>query len=104
MTAYEDAEPLAVWEAAFLGWDWEAYEKEDDGVYYGRVKSPLTYDRWEWGYFTEDQLRTAGAYRTDGEDAPQRFPDGGVIEDLSRVELYETVVDAVQAMDDGGDA
>ena len=33
----------------------------------------------------------------------KRFPDGGVIEDLSRIELYETVADAVQAMDDGGD-
>ena len=47
-----------MWEAAFLGWTWEASEKEDDeGLYYGRVSSPLTYDTWEYGYFTEEQLR-----------------------------------------------
>lgn len=60
-------------------WEWEAYDKADDGRYYGRVKSPQTYGRWEWGYFTDDQLRTAGAYRTDTDidsDEPL-FPDGG---------------------------
>jgi hypothetical protein len=80
MTDYDDEEPLAAWEAAFLpDWEWEAYEKEDDGIYFGRVKSPNTYGRWEYGTFSQDQLETAGAYRTDtglDEDA-ELFPDGG---------------------------
>jgi hypothetical protein len=43
------------------------------------VKSPNTYDEWEYGYFTQDQLEEAGAYRVDediGSDEPL-FPDGG---------------------------
>jgi hypothetical protein len=76
---YDDETPFAQWEAALLpDWTWEAYEKEEQGRYYGRVKSPLTYGNWEWGTFTEEQLRTAGAYRTDtdGDDA-ELYPDGG---------------------------
>jgi len=95
---------LATWEAAFLGWTWEAFEKEDDGLYYGRVSSPLTYDTWEYGYFTEEQLRTAGAYRTDVEvdDDEELFPDGGHREDSAQVKLYETELDAFFE-DNGGD-
>ena len=84
-------EPLAVWEALLLpGWRWEAFEKEDDedGLYYGRVKSSKTYGEWEWGYFTEDQLEEAGAYRVDTEiEDGELFPDGGYPEDLA--DLYE---------------
>jgi len=80
ITDYDEEEPLAAWEAAFLpDWEWEAYEKEDDGVYFGRVKSPNTYGRWEYGSFSQDELETAGAYRTDtdlDEDA-ELVPDGG---------------------------
>ena len=46
MTDYDDEEPLAQWEAAFLpDWEWEAYDKveEDDGIFFERVKSPDTY-------------------------------------------------------------
>ena len=64
---YDDEEPLAVWEALLLpGWQWEAYEKEEEeNRYFGRVKSPNTYGRWEYGYFNREQLKTAGAYRVD---------------------------------------
>jgi len=96
ITDYDDEEPLASWEAAFLpDWTWEAYDKEDGGLYFGRVKSPNTYDKWEYGYFSEDQLKQAGAYRVDldpDDDAPL-FPDGGQIEDL--VGVYETELEAL---------
>ena len=96
---------MATWEAAFLGWTWEAFEKEDDGLYYGRVSSPLTYHTWEYGYFTEEQLRTAGAYRTDVEvdDDEELFPDGGYREDPAQIKLYETELDALLE-DQGGDS
>lgn len=57
-------------------WEWEAYDKEEDGLYFGRVRSPNTYGKWEYGYFSQEQLEKAGAYRTDTEDGPL-FPDGG---------------------------
>jgi hypothetical protein len=87
---------LARWEALLLpDWTWEAYRKADDGLYFGRVKSPKTYDNWEYGYFTQEQLEEAEAYRTDvnidsGEDL---FPDGGTAEDL--VGVYETELEAL---------
>jgi len=76
-------------------WRWEALEKEDDGLYYGRVKSPKTYDQWEYGYFSQDQLEEANAYRVDvdidsGDDL---FPDGGEIQDI--VGVYETELEAM---------
>lgn len=96
MTDYDDEDPIASWEAAFLpNWEWEAYDKEQEDVYFGRVKSPNTYGRWEYGYFTQDQLEQAGAYRTDldpSDDEPL-FPDGGEIEDI--VGLYETELEAM---------
>jgi hypothetical protein len=90
---------LAAWEAAFLpDWRWEALEKEEDGVYYGRVRSPQTYGNWEYGYFTEDQLKEAGAYRTDtelGEDT-SLYPDGGQAE---APEVFETELDALHYLE-----
>lgn len=76
-------------------WEWEAYDKEDEGVYFGRVKSPNTYGQWEYGYFTEDQLKQAGAYRSDLEmdDEGELFPDGGRVEDV--VGVYETRLEAM---------
>jgi len=74
-------------------WEWEAYEKDEDGIYFGRVKSPNTYGRWEYGTFSQDQLETAGAYRTDtdlDEDA-ELFPDGGqpiLEDDLEEIWLW----------------
>ena len=78
---FEEDDPLAVWEAAFLAdWEWEAYEVEErdadvvvdeDGetvettIYFGRVKSPNTYGQWEYGSFSAHELRQAGAFRTD---------------------------------------
>lgn len=94
ITDYTDEEPLAAWEALLLpDWTWEAYRKEEDGVYYGRVKSPKTYDEWEYGYFTQNQLEEAGAYRVDTEieDGEEVFPDGGHL--LSQ--LYETELEAL---------
>ena len=68
------------------------------------MSSPLTYDTWEYGYFTEEQLRTVGAYRTDVEvdDDEELFPDGGHREDSAQVKLYETELDAFFE-DNGGD-
>ena len=79
-------------------WRWEAFEKEDEEVYFGRVKSPLTYDTWEWGYFSRDQLREAKAYRTDIDEG-ELFPDGGLPEDLAA--LYETELEALLEYDEG---
>jgi len=74
-------------------WRWEALEKEDEELYYGRVKSPNTYDNWEYGYFTQDQLEEAGAYRVDTSiDEGELFPDGG----FELAEIYETELDALQ--------
>lgn len=102
MTDFDNEDPLASWEAAFLpDWEWEAYEKEDDGLYFGRVKSPNTYGQWEYGYFSQEQLEKAGAYRTDldpDEDTPL-FPDGGIPEE--QVQLYETELEAL--FDERGD-
>lgn len=89
----EEEEPLAAWEALLLpDWRWEAFEKEEEGLYYGRVKSPKTYDNWEWGYFSQSQLERARAYRvdTDLEDEPL-FPDGG----YELTEILETELTAL---------
>lgn len=100
MTDYDDAEPIASWEAVLLPeWRWEAYDKEDDSIYFGRVKSPNTLGKWEYGYFSQEQLEQVGAYRTDtelDEDQPL-FPDGGTPEDVAR--LFETELDALQYLD-----
>jgi hypothetical protein len=101
MTDYSDEEPLARWEALLLpDWTWEAYEKEDEeeGLYFGRVKSPNTYGKWEYGYFSQEQLEEAGAYRVDTsiEDG-ELFPDGGIPEDLA--EVYETELAALDYLE-----
>ena len=63
---------------------------EDEGLYYGRVKSPKTYDQWEYGYFTTEQLEEARAYRVDDiDDNEPVFPDGGL------TEIYETELEAL---------
>jgi len=100
---FEEDEPLASWEAAFLpDWTWEAYEKEDEDLYFGRVKSPNTYDQWEYGYFSTRQLQQAGAYRTDldPDESEPLFPDGGQVDD-SEFKLYETELEAL--LNEGGD-
>jgi len=97
---FDDEEPLAVWEALLLpDWTWEAYEKQEDDLYFGRVKSPNTYDRWEYGYFSREQLETAGAYRVDTPVASDKplFPDGGY--DITAV--IETEFEALQESGDG---
>lgn len=66
------------------------------------MKSPNTYDRWEYGYFSEEQLKQAGAYRVDldpDSDNPL-FPDGGQVEDL--VGVYETELEALLEEGDSG--
>jgi hypothetical protein len=94
-TEDEDEAPIAAWEALLLpNWRWEALEKtEEDNRYFGRVKSPNTYGKWEYGYFTEDQLKEAGAYRVDeGIDSNEPlFPDGG----YTVAEVYETELAAL---------
>lgn len=89
---------MAAWEALLLpDWRWEAFEKEDDGLYYGRVKSPKTYDQWEYGYFTEEQLEEAGAYRVDTsiKEAESLFPDGG----RELADVYETELNALHYLE-----
>lgn len=91
----DEEEPLAAWEALLLpNWRWEALEKDGDGVYYGRVKSPKTYDKWEYGHFTQEQLKEAGAYRVDVdiESGEEPFPDGG----YKLSEVYETELQALE--------
>lgn len=97
---YDDEEPLAVWDALLLpNWRWEAYEKQGENLYFGRVKSPNTYGRWEYGSFSQEQLETAGAYRVDTSiDSEEKlFPDGG--HDLTRV--VEIEFDAYPTSGDG---
>jgi hypothetical protein len=102
LTDYEEEDVLARWEALLLpDWTWEALEKEEEDLYYGRVKSPNTHGKWEYGYFTQNQLEEAGAYRTDveissGEDL---FPDGGYLVS----EIYETELQAIEEELEEGD-
>lgn len=82
-----DETPIATFAATDApGWTWEVLEVEtedadvvlgvEDGepivayttIYFGRVKSPFTHGRWEYGTFTKRDLRQAGATRTDGRD------------------------------------
>jgi len=76
-------------------WRWEALDKTEDDRYYGRVKSPNTYGNWEYGYFSQEQLEKAGAYRTDldPEEDASLYPDGGQIEDV--VGIFETELEAL---------
>jgi hypothetical protein len=96
----DDEEPIAAWEALLLpDWRWEALDKRDDDLYYGRVKSPKTYGNWEYGHFTQEQLKEAGAYRVDediGSNEPL-FPDGGY--ELS--DVYETELAALDYREEG---
>jgi len=80
-------------------WRWEAFEKEEENLYFGRVKSPNTYGRWEYGCFSREQLETAGAFRVDTslDSDEQLFPDGGY--DLTRV--IETEFTVLQNSGDG---
>lgn len=78
MSSYDEEDVVAAWEAVLLpDWRWEALEVKADGLYYGRVRSPYTYGKWEYGHFTEDQLREAKAYRVDKEldENEPVFPD-----------------------------
>ena len=85
-----EEDPIAEWEAMLLpGWTWQALEKEDEGLYYGRVKTPNTHGTWEYGYFSQEQLEEAQAYRTDTEEGPL-YPDGGT------PNIYETELEALQ--------
>lgn len=99
----DDDELVAAWEALLLpDWRWEALEKEDDNLYYGRVRSPKTRGEWEYGYFSREQLEEAGAYRVDtkiGGEEPL-FPDGGYRE-LTKV--YETEFNAWHYLDEEGE-
>ncbi len=100
MMGYDNEEPLAVWEAFLLpNWRWEAYEKTEENLYLGRVRSPNTYGRWEYGSFSREQLETAGAYRVDTsvDSDEELFPDGGY--ELTRV--VETEFEAFQESGDG---
>jgi len=103
ITDYDEEDPIAEWEAAFLpDWTWEAYDKKEEGLYFGRVKSPDTYDSWEYGYFSEEQLKRAGAYRIDldPDDSEPLFPDGGQVEDVAGV--FETELEALLEEGDSG--
>lgn len=64
MNADED-DPIAVFVSARApGWEWQAFRidrETPEKVYYGRVRSPLTNGRWEWGTFSQSDLDTADA-------------------------------------------
>jgi len=86
----DEEDPIAAWEALLLPeWRWEALDKTEDDRYYGRVKSPMTYGNWEYGYFTQEQLEEAGAYRVDEniDSGEPLFPDGGY---QALAEVYKT--------------
>ncbi|MFC4550219.1 MULTISPECIES: hypothetical protein [Halorussus] len=94
-----DEEPLAVWEALLLpNCRWEAYEKTEENLYYGRVRSPNTFGRWEYVHFSTEQLKTVGGYRVDTSPGDDKlFPDGGY--ELTYV--IETEFEAFQQSGDG---
>jgi hypothetical protein len=77
-------------------WRWEALEKKDDGLYYGRVRSPNTYENWEYGYVSREQLEGALAYRVDEEfeDYEPVFPD------VSNYQLSKVCETELAAVDD----
>ena len=64
MNADED-DPLAVFVSERAPeWEWQAFcidRETPETVYYGRVRSPLTNGRWEWGTFSQSDLNTADA-------------------------------------------
>jgi hypothetical protein len=62
------------------------------------VKSSLTYGDWEWGYFSQEQLEEAKAYRvdTDLDSNEPVFPDGGLL-----AEVYETELEALLEEEEG---
>jgi hypothetical protein len=96
---YDEEEPLAVWEALLLpGWQWEAFERTGENLYFGRVRSSSTFGRWEYGCFSTEQLESFGGYRIDTDYGDEeRFPDGGY--ELTRV--IETEFTALQTTGDG---
>lgn len=100
-----EEEPIAAWEALLLpDWRWEAFQKEDEELYYGRVKSPKTHDRWEYGYFTREQLKQARAYRVDTDlEGEPLFPDGGYklseVLETELTALYEPYPDEDEGVD-----
>lgn len=51
----------------------------------------MTYDSWDYGYFSTDQLERARAYRVDDEHPEELFPDGG-----EKAEIYETEFAALE--------
>lgn len=91
---FEGTDPIATWESTTMpDWEWEAYEVEEtdaelvtdtdeDGepittegtIYFGRVRSPQTYGKWEVGSFSSHDLREALAFRTDA--SPSTWPTG----------------------------
>lgn len=102
----ETEEPIAAWEALLLPeWRWEAFQKGDDDRYYGRVRSPMTYGHWEWGYFSQRQLKTAKAYRVDTtlDDDAELFPDGGrrCMDPIAELSVYETELQGLYEPDKG---
>lgn len=85
---YDDEEPLAVYDSFCpSGWRWEVYEVsgrnvealvdfydghgpfiERTSLFFGRVRSPESEGRWEYGFFTAWAIRRANASRIDVED------------------------------------
>lgn len=65
------------------------------------MKSPNTYGKWEYGYFSQEQLEEAGAYRVDEDidSGEPLFPDGGYIAD-DVAEVYETELAALGYRED----
>ena len=65
------------------------------------MRSPNTYGKWEYGYFSQEQLEKAGAYRTDIDPDSEEtlFPDGGTVEDI--VGVYETELEAMLEREGG---
>lgn len=85
---FERDTPIAVFESdALPDWKWEVYEvtkraanvitspgqaagepeEAPTALYFGRVKSPLSFGTWEAGSFSAWQLRLVRAERVDGE-------------------------------------
>jgi len=91
----ENSEPFARWEASGPpGWIWEAYETEEDDLFFGRMKSPETDQQWRWGHFTRGELEQAGATRVRSDEDDQSDPRSKPGEPCE-AKLYEVELEAI---------
>ena len=56
------------WKSTIIDWKWHAKTEEGNGLYYGYIEGSEN----EWGYFREDELKTARVVEIDPEKLPTK--------------------------------